>query len=283
MRTASDDMAKCELTCISRDPIDIKRLHLQHEAYEAVFRAQVERWGPANVDIAVLPAVPGHADCMFVEDVAIVTDDFAILTRPGVASRQGEVHHMKSTLQKLRQQVFEVTEPGTIDGGDTLAIGKFLLIGKSTRTNDEGFAQAQAFVQPFGYTCFRINVAPYGCMHLKCAITLLTDDTVLIRPDAADLIACCKSCGLNLVYSDPSEPDGANVLSFQVGRRRTVCVAAAYPKTIEVVRQWAGVRSAAGFESIDVQVLEVDEVAKAEGALTCCSLLTYAPRSDLAS
>ena len=75
-RAVSADFARCELTHLAREPIDVDRARRQHAAYEEALRelgCVVER----------LPELPGHPDCVFVEDTAVVLPHVAILCRPG--------------------------------------------------------------------------------------------------------------------------------------------------------------------------------------------------------
>jgi len=269
MRHSATDMSSCELTCIGRTPIDSAKVAQQHAAYEALVKDGCSPF----VEVVSLPTLEGHPDCMFVEDVAVVVNECAVLTRPGVASRQGEVQYMAATLKNLRgeDRVFTIEAPGTIDGGDTLVVGKYVFVGKSTRTNVEGFSQLRSFLQPFGYTCIQLTVQ--DCMHLKCAATALNNTTVFLNTALLPKEAFTE-CGLAVVESEPSEGDGSNVLSFfDFGTQtRTIVVAQAYPKCKAIIESWAARITS---EKIVVKSLQVDEVAKAEGALTCCSLLVY--------
>lgn len=269
-RNPSPEIGHCELTCIERVPIDISRVMKQHTAYVEYIKKAV---GAENV--VALPALPNYPDCMFVEDVALVTQECAVLTRPGAASRQGEVDHIKETLVQIfgGSRVVQIEPPGTIDGGDVLIVGKNVFAGQSTRTNIDGFSQLAKFLEPLGYYCKQIQIpqGSTGCMHLKCAVTKLNEDTVLVNPSLLDTSAQQAFIlrGLKVIETEGTD---ANVLSFITGEMRHVVVGKAFPKTLETVQAWAK-----GQNNVIVSSLEVDEVAKAEGALTCCSLLCYVP------
>lgn len=297
-RKVSPNLDKCELTCIDRAPLDVQRAAHQHSGYVSAL-ARPFTVGQASVQPAVrvteLDQLPDFPDSMFVEDVCVMFDELAVLTRPGAESRRGEVACIEHAVRRLRKEVRAVREPGTVDGGDVLVVGKRVYVGQSARTNAAGFSQLASFVRDFGYTCAAVDLArerpgravQQDCMHLKCAATKLDEDTVLcnpqwVRPDVFTVH------GLRVVAIDCSEPDAANVLSFAVTddelklRLRRVFVPKAYPATLSVIREQYAERTsgsvdAQGFETVvDVVVLEVDEIAKAEGALTCCSLLAYA-------
>ena len=319
-RKVSPSIEKCELTCIERHPIDVNTVIKQHDQYVELIRRQTN---PATTNVIELPALPDFPDSMFVEDVAIVTDFCAVLTRPGVNSRQAEVSHMRSELSKLRRHVFEVTVPGTIDGGDTLVIGNHVFVGSSTRTNVDGFNQLANFLKPFGFSAVQLRVEK--CMHLKCAVTALTPSVVLLDPTilAAEEFT---TRGFAVVTIDPAEEGASNVLSYitpsppsscsdesgapqnnksgessgdaprqcsehqqqeqqqqrvPATHRRVVTIAKSFPKTQKILEGWAEhYNTTQQAEIASIVSIQVDEIAKAEGALTCCSLLVYPEREQ---
>ena len=73
-----------------------------------------------------------------------------------------------------------ITAPGTLDGGDVLRVGRTLYVGQSGRTNDEGIEQLRRHVMPHGYEVRAVR--PTGCLHLKTAVTALSDTAVLLNP-----------------------------------------------------------------------------------------------------
>src|SRR3954471_14000095 len=141
VRTVSRSLAACELTHAPRQAFDLARAHAQHEAYTTALRG-------AGVAVTVLPEAPELPDAMFVEDVAIVLEECAVLTRPGAASRRPEVVLIAPALANVRR-CFEIRAPGTAEGRDGLRIGHTLFVGESSRTNAEGIRQLAAIVAPF--------------------------------------------------------------------------------------------------------------------------------------
>ncbi|MHC5004249.1 MAG: dimethylarginine dimethylaminohydrolase family protein [Planctomycetota bacterium] len=246
-REISPDIAACELTHRPRAPIDLERARRQHADYEALLTS-------LGWTVVRLPPLPGFPDAHFVEDVAVVLDALIVLTRPGAASRRGEVGAIRPLLERFGT-VVEIEAPATLDGGDVIRAGRHLWVGLTGRTNDEGVAQLRAIAGPLGFTV--TTVRPRGCLHLKSAATAVGDETLLVSPahvDTAELL------GPRLLEVDPDEPDAANVLRVAPG---SVAVALSAPRTAARLERH-GVRCHA---------LDISEVAKAEGALTCCSLL----------
>jgi dimethylargininase len=236
----------CELTYREREPIDAGAAARQHRGYCEALRA-------CGARVLTLPAADELPDSVFVEDTAIVLDEVAVLTRPGVESRRGEVALIESEVARLRP-VVKVEAPATLEGGDVMRVGRKLYVGLSPRTNAEGAEALRRFAAPHGYEVVTVELR--GCLHLKTGCSALDDATVLANPDWVDVHAFG---GHAVVAVDASEPWASNVL--RVGG--SVCVSAAFPCT-------AGALRARGY---DVRAIDVSEFAKAEGGMTCMSLL----------
>ena len=203
-----------------------------------------------------LPSAPELPDGVFVEDTALVLDELAVITRPGAASRRPETDSVAAALEPFRP-LQRIGGPGTLDGGDVLRTGRSLFVGLSGRTTREGAAELARLVRPAGY---EVQIVPVqGCLHLKSAVTEVGDGTLLINPEWVDPAAFE---GFRLIPIDPGEAFAANAL--RIGA--LLLHAAAFPRT-------AGRLRAEGFE---VREVEADELAKAEGGVTCCSLLIAA-------
>ena len=107
---------------------------------------------------------------------------------------------------------------------------------------------------PYGYRVRPATVR--GCLHLKSAITALDDRTLLanrrwiLEEEFADF---------DFVDVDSVEPMGANIV--RVGPN--LLYAAAFPRTLDLLQ-------GRGYVAVTI---DVSEIAKAEGAVTCCSLI----------
>src|ERR1700681_3881468 len=138
-RGVSPTMANCELTFMTRAPIDLAKAREQHRAYEQI----LEKFG-ANV--ISLPAEPALADSMFVEDPALVLDELALIFPMGTESRRAEANSLAKALSRFRELKY-VQLPGTAEGGDILRVERQLFAGLSKRTNEEGIRQMRSIVQ----------------------------------------------------------------------------------------------------------------------------------------
>jgi dimethylargininase len=245
-RGVSPALATCQLTHVARVAIDVDRASRQHAAYETAI-------GDAGYRVIRLPGSPEMPDCVFIEDTAIVLDEIAIVTRPGAVSRREETAAVADELSRHRALRF-IEAPGTVDGGDVLVVGRDLFIGRSTRTNGPGIDQIRRLASSAGYSVHEAEVI--GCLHLKSAVTALDARTLLVDPVWIDTTLFED---FRIVAIDARERGAANVLRL----RDRVIVPAAFPRTAERI-------GAAGHRVVTV---DVGELAKAEGAVTCCSLI----------
>ncbi len=245
-RQVSPSITRCELTHLDREPIDVERALAQHRRYEHTLEV-------LGYEVLSLPADGDLPDCVFVEDTAVVVDELAVITRPGAASRRAETAAVAEALAE-RRPLARIAEPGTLDGGDVLRVGRRVFVGLTGRTNEEGVAQLRAALGPHGYTVTAVPVR--GCLHLKSAVTQVAPDTVLLNTAWVDPSAFARYDAIDV---DPAEPSAANTLMVN----GTVLVASAYPRTAARLER-------AGLVLVR---LEMTELAKAEGALTCCSIL----------
>jgi len=204
-----------------------------------------------------VPTEPGLADSVFIEDTAIVLDEIAVLCRPGAASRRPEVAGVESILQQYRTLV-SIRSPGTLEGGDLLCIDKVIYAGLSTRSNQSGIEQLRSIVADFGYSVKSVETTK--CLHLTSAVSQVAPGTLLINPD---WISKTAFADYELIDVDKDEAHAANALL--VGR--SLIYSSSYPRTMEKLLA----------SGIVVVAVDVSEVQKAEGAVTCCSLVFTTP------
>jgi dimethylargininase len=245
-REISQAFERCELTHLTRQAIDVTRARAEHQAYE-------QRLREAGYRLERLVAGPAMPDSVFVEDTAVVFDEVAIIMRPGAESRRPETAAVAAALHAYRP-IRSIEPPGTIDGGDVLTVGRHVFVGESGRTNRSAIAQMESILVPHGYTV--LAVAVRGCLHLKSAVTAIADDTLLINRHWAP---ADRFRAFDLVDVDPAEPMAANALRLH----DRLIYPSSFPRT----------RARMSDRGIRVVGVDVDEIAKAEGAVTCCSLV----------
>ena len=207
-----------------------------------------------GAEIIELPALEDFPDSVFVEDDALCLKDCAILMRPGAVSRMGEVAMMAPTIRNQYDDVFEITGPGFIEGGDILTTSREILIGKSARTDAAGVAELRAIVEPRGYVIREVQTPP-DVLHFKTDCSLLDGNTIL-STKRLDASRCFE--GYRVLHTADGEEAAANTIRFN----QFVIMPAHFPKTAQMLRE-------NGFE---VREINNTECAKIDGGMSCLSL-----------
>jgi len=247
-RQISPRFAECEITHIERLPIDVELAREQHAAYTQALRM-------LGCHVIELPAEEDLPDSVFVEDTAFILPEAAVITRPGAKTRRGETKTIIEALLPHRSLIF-LHKPATVDGGDVLVLDKEIYVGLSTRSNRAAVEQLQEKLGRLGYHVSGAEV--HGCLHLKSAVTRLDESKLLINPEWVD---SHQFGDYQLVEVSPSEPYGANILII-AGR-------GIYPSA------FPGTQKRLEGHVADLLTVDVSELAKAEGAVTCCSLIIF--------
>jgi dimethylargininase len=245
-RAVSPAIVRCELTFVSRQPIDLATAEAQHRAYQQL----LEKCGARVISLSAEPALP---DSMFVEDPAIVLPELAVIFPLGTEARRAEAASIAQALSKFRKLAY-VELPGTVEGGDILQVGRRIFAGLSSRTNAGGIRQLAVILAPYGYEVISVEVT--GCLHLKSAVTCLGRNTLLANRPWFDTKPFSAFEWIDVA---PQEPHAANALAIY----DTVIFPASFTRTRARIEQ-------AGFH---VTPLDISELQKAESGLTCSSLL----------
>jgi dimethylargininase len=246
VRQVSPRLADCVLTHLGRVAIDVQRASVQHRAYCDVLSGLGARVEP----VAPLPDAP---DSVFVEDTAVVVDEVAVITRPGVSSRTSETETTASVLSAYRP-LLGLSDHATLEGGDVMRVGRTLYVGRSGRTNQAGVNELGALLAPWGYQVQGVDVD--GCLHLKTACTFVPPHYVLANPDWVDRRVFE---GVTVIDVAGDEPFAANTLTLGV----VTLVASSCPRTAAILNA----------QGVVTRAVDLSELAKAEGALTCSSVI----------
>lgn len=235
-------------------PIDVALARAQHRLLAAALRA-------AGCAVIQLPPAPGHPDACFVQDVALLLPELAILARPAEPSRQAEVDLFRPYLPP-HLPVVAVEPPATLEWGDVLRLGDRLYVGLSARSNAAGLEQVRAAVQPLGLKVEALPV-PRG-LHLLSGVNSLgrgptaagERDVLVAWQDYAGIppFAAC-----DVIVVPEQEAPAANCLALG----DTVVVPAGYPRTATQIWQ-------RGYRVVSVPL---GEFAKADGGVTCLCVL----------
>jgi len=217
----------------------------QHKAY-------IETLKMVGLQVIELDPLPEYPDAYFVEDVAVVTPDVAVISNPGAAARKGEQRFIESTLAQYREIAF-IKPPGTLDGGDVLMVGKHFFVGLSERTNPHGAAQLGEILERFGNTW--VSVPVDAGLHLKSSVSWVGGNTLLLSEAYADQL---EFEAYEHILIDPNEAYACNTLWIN----HTVLTPKGFPKTLEQLKNL----------SLPVIELETSEIEKMDGGLTCMSL-----------
>jgi len=222
-----------------------ERMKVQHQQYIDTLRS-------LGLEVLVLAAELDFPDAHFVEDTAVVMPELAVITNPGAEARKGEEDSIESVLSHYRQTA-RIQAPGTMDGGDVLLVNSHFFIGLSERTNQDGIEQFGRMVQPYGYSWTAIPVA--AGLHFKSSVNYVGKNTLLVTPEFAHLEAFD---GYEKLLLDPAESYAANTLLVN----DTLIMPKGFPDTREKL---AGL-------GLTIVELDVSEVRKMDGGLTCLSL-----------
>ncbi len=208
----------------------------------------------AGVEVISLNALDKFPDGQFVEDTALCLPKTAILMRPGAPSRLGEVQEIAPNLLKLFRRVFEIEEPGHVEGGDILVTGKEILVGRSARTNTSGINQLSEIVTPLGYMVREVFTPP-EILHFKTDCSLLGPNEIL-STERLQSSGCFD--GYQVINVAFGEEAAANVIRVN----DYVIMPAGFPKTKAILENY-------GYK---VQAINNTEFAKLDGGMSCLSL-----------
>jgi dimethylargininase len=244
VRRPSPRLAGGELTHLHRVPVDPALAVQQWERYVEAFRSR--GWTIVEVDPA-----DDHPDGVFIEDAVVTFDDLVVICRAGAESRRGEAETARSAASELGLRVAEIAEPGTLDGGDVLKVGRTVYVGASSRTNVAGIAQLRELLEPLGRSVVEVPVTKV--LHLKSGLTALPDGTVIgvesLVDDPglfADFLPVPEAHGTAVVVLDPT----------------TVLMSADAPRTSALLRE----------RGLTVVTTPITEFEKLEGCVTCLSV-----------
>jgi len=225
---------------------DYRKALLQHKKYIKVLEE-------CGLNVMVLEADEQYPDSTFVEDVALCTPSFAVITNPGAPSRKGETMEMKRILNDFYKRIEKIQSPGTLDAGDVMMVNEHYFIGISQRTNHEGADQLIEILQGYQMTGSKVQLINF--LHLKTGVSYLEQNNLLI---SGEFINNPEFDRFNKIMVHKNEGYAANSLWIN-GK---VLVPQGFPETKKNIEN-------AGYTTITVDVFEFQ---KLDGGLSCLSL-----------
>jgi len=237
------------LTTVDLGAVDFERALQQHKAY-------CEALESCGLDLTRLAADERYPDSTFVEDTAVLTVRGAVITRPGAASRLGEIESIAPVLREQYRELHSILEPGTVDGGDVCEAGEHFFIGISQRTNEHGANQLARLLESFGHTSSLIDIRGISnILHLKSGLAYLCGRRLVV----IEALRSHKAfSGYELVRLNSAEEYAANCLSLN-GR---VLIADGFPAMKQELDHL-------GYQTL---ALDMSEFQKMDGGLSCLSL-----------
>ncbi len=244
-RKPGENFAKGITTFKDEIPPSYELMVKQHETYVKTLRS-------FGLEVIVLDPLPEYPDAHFVEDTAVVTPAVAIITNPGAESRKGEADAIAPVLARYRKTV-RIQAPGTLDGGDVLMVGTHFFIGLSERTNQEGTEQLGRILETYGNTWTMVPVVTG--LHFKSSVNYVGKNILLVTEDFVDLD---ELKDYEKIIVDKDEAYACNTL---LANDRLI-TPKGFPRTRKKLE-------AIGLEIVE---LDVSEVRKMDGGLTCLSI-----------
>ena len=254
-RPVSPNINDCELSFHARQPIDVHKAIAQHADYENCLSG-------LGLKVVSLHPEPDLPDAVFVEDPAVVVDEVAIISIMGAPSRRPETESLVSALSRYRP-IKRLITPATLEGGDVMRVGRRIFVGRTQRTNQEGFRQFCQILSDYGYQVE--SVAVNGCLHLKSACSYVGNNSILINRALVD-----SKAFQDFQLIDVAEGEEAGTNALAIGD--VVIMPASFPNTRALLER-------RGFR---VQTIDLSELQKAEAGVTCTSLIFTSPASCLA-
>ena len=215
-------------------------------------RAYIDCLETIGLEVVTLPATAAYPDAHFVEDTAVITPEVAVITHPGAPARRGEEQTIEPVLARYRS-IARISPPATVDGGDVLTVGRQAFIGLSERTNSEGAQQLGDILAAHGWTWTAVPVA--AGLHLKSSVNAVSDTTLLLTAEFSYRNEF-------KAYDRIVLPEGDEYAANTLWINDTLIIPSGFAATRNLLE---------GIQANIVQ-LDVSEIRKMDGGLTCLSI-----------
>jgi dimethylargininase len=236
---------------------DPARLSAEH----ATFCSLLEE---AGAEIVLSDCTPGNLDAIYTFDPALVTDEGALLLRPGKPQRRDEPDGLVPALEAAGVPVrARLSGQEYAEGGDTLWLDRqTLLVGRSYRTNEAGIAALRRALPDVDVVAFDLPHlrGPAEVLHLLSLISPLADDLAVVYLPLLPtrLVEALREREISLVEvpDEEFETMGTNVLALA-------------PRVALALEGNRETRLRMEKSGVDVLVYEGVELSKGDGGPTC--------------
>jgi arginine deiminase len=238
---------------------DAERAGHQHDALAEAYRAQ-------GVAVHyVEPAVTPPPNQMFVADLVLMTPGGAILARPASSVRAGEERWVARRLADIGVPILRtISGTATFEGADAIWLDRErVLVGRGLRTNAAGADQVAAALADVGTRTIPVDL-PHGAMHLMGQVRIVDRDLAFVQRGRTPWTAvhALRDHGYQPhFFPDEGEMRAGFAHNFVTLGPRRILLPAGNPV------------SQAYYEELGVTCItvEMDELAKAAGAIGCLS------------
>ncbi len=228
---------------------DLELAQAQHDRLRNLLRAH-------GAEVIVVPELEGHPNSVFTRDPIVITPEGYVELRMGLPTRRGEEGWLARALDNLGEpRAGRIEPPGTIEGGDVILAGQVAFVGRSSRTNREGFEQMSDLLVRMGYEV-RTTPIPDRHLHIGGAMSMIAPDRVVA---CEGVFAPDFFTGFDVVWVPDDDFVSGNVICIEPNR---VIAEVAQTVLIEHLDR-AGVH---------VHALDLSEFIKGSGGPTCLIL-----------
>jgi dimethylargininase len=241
-----------------RDPPDLRRLLAEHEQFCAIL-------ADSGAEVVVgRTTVEADPDAIYAHDTSLISDEGAIVLRPGKELRRGEVSAAAADLRAAGVPVIaSLDDPACAEGGDIVWLDdETLLVAWSYRTNGAGIAALKDALPNVEVVALDLphHRGAGSVLHLMSVISMLDRDLALVYPPLAPvrLLELLAEHGVRTIEVPDEELDtlGPNVLALAP---RVALAADGNPQTRRRMER----------HGVAVSVYTSTELAKGDGGPTC--------------
>lgn len=225
----------------------------QHDAF-------IDALQGCGVEVTVLPALEDYPDSCFIGDTAVAADNGIVLCNPASAARRDEVAETEAAIRAFfpDERIFRIEDPGAMEGGDVVCVGKHFYVGEGKRTNGEGVMQFGHILRNLGLSCsgIRLQETPY----LKAGVNYLGEGSMAISGELAQAVDFIQYFRLNA-------PEGEGLATNCLSVNGTVIVPDGAPQMEALLRE----------NGYTVIILDMSEFQKIDGGLADLCILFDRP------